>query len=235
MDRRETLEKVLELMFGLVAIVAAIGEAIANGITLSSVFGAIKDISSTLIIIALFILFIRQIPRKPKNLVELLEREVENWGKDNSPLIFKAEGYVSAKDSPYTQGFLLLQNPRSFASLSSMDPDSPEWENYAKYGSGNRLTGKFIDMPEYKQMTEDTVQVQFIMEQAHFSNMVEINEIVDSIISAINQRYKNLVGAHRIGASYKFTLQYKKIETEDDVRTFVDILDYVLSLVKVVA
>lgn len=98
-----------------------------------------------------------------------------------------------------------------------------------------KYTGKFIDLPDYKTMTENPAKVQFIMEQSHFSKMPEISKIIDDIIYSINIRYKDIATASRIGSSYKFTVSYKKIVTAEDIDEFVGILDYVLSLVKVVA
>lgn len=236
MDKNETREKTFELVFGIIAILAAIGEALANGFDIASVMGAVKDVSGTLIIVVLFIMFVKQIPRKPKNLVDILKYEVENWGMNNAPLIFKAEGYVSAKDSPYTQGFLLLQNPKRFASLIDLNPESLEWIDYAKYGSGKKLTGKFIDLVDYKKMTEESPRIRFIMEQSHFSKMEKIDDIIEDIIRAINIKYKDIVSAKREGNSYKFVLTFKKkIETVSEVERLVNVLDYVLSLVKVVS
>lgn len=235
MNKEEFQEKFWGGVFGVIAIAAAIGEAFANGISLSTILGAVKDVSGTLVVVVLLVTFIKQLPRKLKNTAEILEQYVENWGVDNAPLIFKAQGYVSAKGSEYTQGFLLLQNPRSFASLSYLNPSSPDWIDYAKYGGGKKYTGKLIDLPDYKTMTENTSKVQFIMEQSHFSKMPEISNIIDDIINSINVRYKDIATASRIGTSYKFAVSYKKIVTAEDIQVFVGILDYVLSLVKVVA
>lgn len=235
MDKVDFQEKIWGGIFGVIAIVAAIGEAIASGISLSTILGATKDISGTLVVVVLLVTVIKGLPRKLKNTAEILENAVNSWGTDNTPLIFKAESYVSAKGSDYTQGFLLLQNPRSFASLSHLKPTSPDWIDYAKYGGGKKYTGKFIDLPDYRTMTEDIAKVQFIMEQSHFSRMPEIDKIIDDIIDSINIRFKDIAAASRIGASYRFTVTYKKIVTAEDIREFVDILDYVLSLVKVVA
>ena len=235
MNKEEFQEKFWGGVFGVIAIAAAIGEAFANGISLSTILGAVKDVSGTLVVVVLLVTFIKQLPRKLKNTAEILEQYVENWGVDNAPLIFKAQGYVSAKGSEYTQGFLLLQNPRSFASLSYLNPSSPDWIDYAKYGGGKKYTGKFIDLPDYRTMTENTAKVQFIMEQSHFSKMPEISKIIDDIIYSINIRYKDIATASRIGSSYKFTVSFKKIVTTEDIDEFVEILDYVLSLVKVVA
>ena len=101
MDKMEFQEKFWGWIFGIIAIVAAIAEAIANGISVATVFAAIKDVSGTLIVAVLLITFIKQLPRKPKNLLERLENEVEEWGKKNSPLIFKAEGYVAEQGGEY--------------------------------------------------------------------------------------------------------------------------------------
>ena len=40
-------------------------------------------------------------PKKPKNITEVLEKTIEDWGLDNAPLIFKTEGYVSAQDTGF--------------------------------------------------------------------------------------------------------------------------------------
>lgn len=235
MNQEDFQEKFWGGIFGIISISAAIGEAVVNGISLPSILGAVKDVSGTLVVVVLLVAFIKQLPRKLKNTSEILEQSVENWGIDNAPLLFKAQGYVSAKGSEYTQGFLLLQNPRSYASLSNLNPSSPDWLDYAKYGGGKKLTGKFIDFPDYKTLTEDTAKIQVTMEQSHFSKMPEISNIINDIINSINVRYKDIATASRIGSSYKFTVSYKKITTAEDIKIFIEILDFILSLVKVVA
>ncbi|KAF5037323.1 hypothetical protein DSECCO2_565810 [anaerobic digester metagenome] len=235
MNQEDFQEKFWGGIFGVISITAAIGEVVINGISLPSILGAVKDVFGTLVVVVLLVAFIKQLPRKLKNISEILEQSVESWGIDNAPLIFKAQGYVSAKGSDFTQGFLLLQNPRNYASLSYLNPSSPDWLDYAKYGSGKKFTGKFIDLPDYKTMTETTTKIQFIMEQSHFSNMPEMNKIISDIVNSINVRYKDIATASRIGSSYKFTVSYKKISSAEDIKIFIEILDYILSLVKVVA
>ena len=74
MDKMDFQEKLWGGIFGIVAIVAAIGEAVAGGMSVSSVLGAIKDVSGTLIVGVLLVTFVKQLPRKPKNIVEKLEK-----------------------------------------------------------------------------------------------------------------------------------------------------------------
>lgn len=236
MDKMDRDEKLWGGIFGIIAILAALTEMFINGVTASSIAGAIKDISGTLVVVVLLVTFLKSLPRKPKNLSEILEQAVEDWGNDNSPLIFKTENYVAAQNSAYTQGFVLLQNPRNYVSLanSKMDKDNADWKRYAQYGNG-KLTGKFLDMPGYRTMTQDGFDVLFVMEQSHFKNMPEIDSIVKDIVAAINSRCDGQVLAERVGASYKIRLACKRIESVQDVEAFVDTLDFVLSLVKVVA
>ncbi len=235
-DDFDVLEKIGGGLLGVLAIGAAIAELILGGIDAASIAGTIKDVAGTAIVVVLLGAFLRRIPKKPKNIAEILEKAVENWGNDNVPLIFKTEGYVSAQNSEYTQGFVLLQNPRNYVSLanSKMDSSNPEWKKYAQYGSG-KLTGKFLDMPSYVSMTQNNFDVLFVMEQSHFKNLSEINTIVKDIISAVNAHCNGAVTATRVGEANKFRLSCKKVETLEDVTVFVDTLDFVLSLIKVVA
>lgn len=236
MDNMDRDEKVWGGIFGIIAIVAAIAEIFINGVDAASILGAIKDVSGTLVVVVLLIAFIKSLPKKPKNLAEKLETDVEDWGTDNAPLIFKTENYVAAQNTDFEQGFVLLQDPRSYVSLSNskLDKDNPEWYKYAQYGNG-KLTGKFIDLPSYQFMTQNDFHAMITMEQSHFKNMPEIDSIIKDIVAAINARSGSNIHAERVGASNKIRLICKKIETFEEKDHFVDMLDFVLSLVKVVA
>lgn len=232
MDKVEFQEKFWGGIFGIIAIVAAIAEAISNGISAATVFAAIKDVSGTLIVVVLLITFIKQLPRKPKNLLARLEDEVEEWGKKNSPLIYKAEGYVAEQGGEYVQGFVLLQNPQDYMKLSNLTPESSVWSDYARYES--KKTGKFIDMPSYETMTGNNFKIRIVMKQSHFSKKEGIEEILQDIISSINSRYVNEFEAVQIGKSLSFTVSVKSITTDKEMQRFIELIDYILSLVKVV-
>ena len=235
MDKIDRDEKLWGGIFGIVAIVAAIAEMFINGIDAASIIGAIKDISGTLVVVVLLVAFVKSLPKKPKNLPEILEQSVEDWGCDNAPLIFKTEGYVAAQNGAYTQGFVLLQNPKSYIALANqkLNQDNPEWKKYAQYGNG-KLTGKFLDLPSYQVMISSNFDMMIVMEQSHFKNMPEVDAVVDDIVDAINARGETQVHAERVGKANKIRLSCRKIESSQDVEFFVDMLDFVLSLVKVI-
>ena len=235
MDRNDFIEKVIGGILGAVAIIAAIVEMILGGFSAESIVAAIKEIAGTLIVVVLLVAFVKSLPKKPKNLSEILEKSVEDWGIDNAPLIFKTEGYVAAQNSAYAQGFVLLQNPKNYIALANqkLNQDNPEWKKYAQYGSG-KLTGKFLDFPSYHTMISSDFDMMIVMEQSHFKNMPEIDAVVDDIVDAINARGETSVHAERVGKANKIRLSCKKIASSQDVEFLVDILDFVLSLVKVI-
>ena len=235
MDKMDRDEKLWGGILGIVSILAAIAEMFIIGIDAASVAGAIKDISGTLVVVILLVAFVRGLPKKPKNLSEILEKSLEDWGSDNAPLIFKTEGYVAAQNSAYTQGFVLLQNPKNYIALANqnLNKDNPEWRKYAQYGSG-KLTGKFLDLPSYQSMLSADFDMMIVLEQSHFKSMPEIDTVVNDIIRAINARGEAIIHAERVGKANKVRLSCRRIESAQDVEFLIDMLDFVLSLIKVI-
>ena len=151
-ERKDWIETFIGGACGVIAIVAAIVEyALGDN---GAIAGMLKDIFGTLVVVVL--LFAAMPKRKPKNLSDILEKAVEEWGENNAPIIFKTEEYVQAQNSSSTQGFRLLQDPKGdYITLvnKNLTRNSEEWSKYAKYSKGNHLTGKFLDMPDYATMT----------------------------------------------------------------------------------
>ncbi len=87
MDKLDIQEKVWGGIFGGIAIIAAIAEMFFNGIDAAAVAGTIKDVFGTLIVIVLFITFIRQIPKKAKDFKGIFKAEMEKNIAKYSPLI----------------------------------------------------------------------------------------------------------------------------------------------------
>ena len=236
MDKMDNIEKLWGGLFGIAAIVAAIVEMFINGVNASSVISMIKDVSGTMVVVLILIAFINNLPKKPKNLTDILAKSVEDWGNDNVPLIFKTENYVAAQNTSFSQGFVLLQDPRKYVKLSNqnLERNNPEWKKYAEYGN-SKFTGKFLDLPNYEKMTQENFNVAIIMEQSHFKKIENIDEILDDIRNAISSKCVGCISASRSGKSLRLNLSYKKIESIQDIEAFVDALDFILSLVKVIA
>ena len=234
-EKREWIEIFVGGACGVLAILAAIVEYCLgdNG----ALAGMFKDIFGTAVVVVL--LFASMPKRKPKNLVGILEQAVEDWGLDNAPVIFKSEEYEQAKDSNKTQSFVLLQDPKKeYINLvnAKLKPGSSEWTEYANASKHNHRTGKFLDMPSYEDMVQGKFEILLCLEQKHFTDMDEIDSIINNLEAAINVHIGEKMTAKRTSASQKkIRLSCEQIESEQDVNEFVDALDFILSLVKVIA
>ena len=230
MDRKDKLEVFAGGTFGIIAIIAAIIEFSLPDY--GAIAGCIKDIFGTLVVV---VVLFASIKFRAFGIESVLKNAVEDWGADNAPLIFKIESYEAAQGSSYSQGFALLQKPRDYVSLvkRNLKNGTEEWNKYAKYSRGNHLTGKFIDMPSYKEMTHRNFSISIGMKQKHFSDIPDFQIIFKDIVDAVDQR--DGVKARPIGQSAEFVLEFDEIRTKGDVENFVDTLNFILSLVKVIA
>ena len=237
---KKIIEEKHDLLAGLLAVAALcaiVCEIVFGGFTKESIAGGIKDLSGILIdVMVLFIAASVFIKKKQKNIVSLLDNAIQDWGDKNLPLIFKVEGFKQAQNSSYTQGFALLQNPREYIRVlrKNLTPAHPEWSKYAAYTSG--VTGKFIDMPSTIAMTTDKFDICVVMSQSHFKNMPDFDKAFEGIVECVNSRYQDFLTAYPLGKEFKFKMEFKhEIKTKEDVYTLIEVLDYIVSLVKVVA
>lgn len=236
MDKLDFKEKVWGFIFGIIAIASAVAEMISGGISWSAFWGMLKDIASTAVVIVVGYAFINSIPKKAKDATGKLETAVLEWGMNNTPLIFKAENLRAPQNSNYTQGYLLLQYPDKYVDLvkGNLNPESPEWLDYATYNGGKKYTGRFLIMPDFDAMTKKPFTVNFSMKQKHFESIASFDENVDIIIKALNARFNdNKVFAKPVGKR-EFEVSYQPLTTDNDISMFIDSLDFVLSMVKVI-
>lgn len=238
MDNLDSKEKFWGGIFGIIAIAAALCEMVINGISLATIVGAVKDVSGTMVVVVVLVAFVKSLPKKPKNMLEKLEYAVEEWGKENVPMIFKIKDFPTEAKMEYKQGFFLLQNPDEYINLAmlNLNEDSPEWDKYARYGKGNNKTGRFIYLPSYENMINEPFTFEIYLEQKHFQNDSVIDENIVKMVDALNKRENKTYSAERVGKSKTIRINYiKAINTEEESEAFVDVLDFVLSMVKVIA
>ena len=235
---KKILEKtdLLAGIFAIMAVVAIICEVAFASFTKESIASGIKDMSGILVdILVLIVATSVFVKKKTRNITAILENSIEKWGNDNLPLVFKVEGFKQAQNSTYTQGFALLQNPREYITVlkKNLNPNHPEWSKYASYSSG--ITGKFIDMPSAESMTSGKFDICIVMTQSHFRNMPDFDKTFSGIIDCIDANYKDVIKIYSIGKEFKFKIEFKQeIKTQEDIDILIEVLDYIVSLVKVV-
>lgn len=145
-------EKLWGGIFGVLAIIAAIGEMFANGISLGSVLSAVKDVSGTLVVVVLFIAVVKSlIPVKNSmSFTEKLESGLDKWREANNNMIVKAEDSDGSKDK---YGL-------------SMKPDMNAF--YGAKGKGK--PGVFVRMPALNSndWTKENIEMEFWLNRGTF-------------------------------------------------------------------
>lgn len=225
MDRKDKIE----IFFGGVMGIIAIAAAVIEHCTGSNIAGCIKDVSGTLVVVA--ILF-ASIKLPSFGLKGKIEESVEKWGLENAPLIFKAKNFVEAKNNTASQGFKILQNQEDFTKyiVIPMKKDDEEWDKLADYG--NHKTGKFITMPSYDEMIQNDFVITVYTNQKHFEELPDFKANFSNLITACNNRYGRIATQH--GNQFVFDLSFKKIKNSEDIDKLIEVLDFVLSVVKVI-
>lgn len=99
MDKIDFQEKIWGFVFGVIAIIAAISEMFVSGISAASVLGAVKDVFGTLVVVVVFVVVIRNLPKKPKNFREEFDKKIESVSEKYGSLIRKEELSVETQNS----------------------------------------------------------------------------------------------------------------------------------------
>ena len=99
MDKNDLQEKIWGFVFGVIAIIAAISEMLVGGISAASVLGAVKDVFGTLVVVVVFVLVIRTLPKTPKNFREVFDKKIESVSEKYGSLIRKEELSVETQNS----------------------------------------------------------------------------------------------------------------------------------------
>ena len=88
----DNFEKIGGGILGAVAIISAILEMIFNGITLSSVMAAIKDVSGTLIVVMVLLVALKKLfPKKQQGFANVFKQEMESITEKYNPIIKEVE------------------------------------------------------------------------------------------------------------------------------------------------
>lgn len=211
MDKFDFQEKVWGGIFGGIAIIAALAEMFINGIDAASIAGAVKDVFGTLIVIVLFITFIRQIPKKSKDFRGIFKAEMDKNIVKYSPLI----EIDSAKEGRYKIASRLDaiydNNPGAYSTLFDFDYKSEIQFNVSKTVFAGRgasdaefaeLQGRIVSDVSRKieknfgeivsecSKTSSGFKIKFRNELSTDEEAVAAAEIVDNVMLLFIAEYK---------------------------------------------
>lgn len=204
-------------IFGIISILAAIAEAVFNGLSPAAVAGSVKDMAAMLVTVMIFMLAIRSlIPKKvDMGITEKIIQALDSWQKSNSTMILKSDD----DDKTGKYGFNMRTDVRNFYHTTPQSKNAgwfvrlplPAEDNYTKEGIKLEFhlnKGTFFDGLKAK---EDVIGAKFI-------------ELNDLICRFINAKYDKTLAA--VGRNDLITIKFNEpIQTEEDIAHLTDVLN----------
>lgn len=211
MDKFDFEEKVWGGIFGGIAIIAALAEMFFNGISAATVAGAIKDIFGTLIVIVLFITFIRQMPKKSKDFKGVFKAEMDKNIVKYSPLISadsekdgrykiasrldaiydnNTGAYSTLFDFDFRSEIQFNVSKTVFAGRGASDSEFAELQGRIVSDISRKIEKNFGEIVSECSKTSSGLKIRFRKELSTAEEAVAAAEIVDSVMLLFIAEYK---------------------------------------------
>lgn len=214
MSKLDLREKLWGGIFGIISILAAIGEMFIKGVSSESVFGVIKDVSGTLVVVVLLVVVVKNlIPKKYQlSFEERLEAALNKWQKANSNMII--EGVIA--DSKYDLSIRVDVN--DFYNLVPKTKDK----------------GMFLRMP---LLTEENyrnpnIVLNFFLRKSVFLVGVEDEQLMSSFThlnskfcTYINTRFQKFAVANGPTSQEIDVIIMNPIITDEDIDKLIEVIN----------
>jgi len=206
-------------LFGIIAIIAIIFETFDSALDSTAIWAAIKDISSTMVAVMVFIIAIRSIPRKnKKSFEERLKDALNTWESQNSNMIVKSTDDHKTNKFGYSMRTDLNDFFRPFPLTKNV--------------------GWFVRMPfiEEENYRKEKVKIEFHLNKGTFigTKAIDKNELASSFNTLIhlftgfiNKKHKDFAFAS--GKGDTIVVEFlDPIVTDQDIDGFISLLNSML-------
>lgn len=223
-------ETMLGGITSVIAIIAIIIQMDINGFTTDSITGGVKDISTTVVALLVLIVAVRKLrPKKEKlGFDELMNSALDQWSKRNYPLITRKEVIskkVNSKDVTLQRYFMLTDNEHLFD--FAKDSVVENWK-----------TGLFVEIPEIKEENYNTPTIVFHLNESTFLKKLDPNKDIKDQLKSLSHKFseaalnnfKTIISSAD-DKSNSITIRFENnIKTNEEIKAFVDVLEYVMTL-----
>ena len=195
-------------VFGIIAVLATIGEMIANGVSVATILGATKDISGTLVAVMVFIIAVKHLFIKKKmDFDSVFETEMEKVTEKYAPILVKDESTVGRYNIASNLDSILGNETGSYHTLFDMDKRSITFNVTKTVFMGKskdsfddkqklistRIASKLeksSDIVEKAETTPKGVKITFKEELQTNDDAIALAEIIDCVILLFFVEYK---------------------------------------------
>lgn len=225
MDKLDVQEKIWGGVFGVVAVLAAIAEMVTNGISASSVFGMIKDVAGTLVVVVVMVAVARLlVPKKAsRSFEERLQKALEDWKNTNSNMIVKNDTMDGKSKSDVAGRYYGL----------GMKTDMNDFYNEV---SMTTQAGWFVRIPIIRRenYNHENIEINFHLNKETFFGRGpnisgdelnhKFNELSNKFSEYINRRFVGYAKAASKNDTIKVLIQNPVINDED-ISRLVDLIN----------
>ena len=195
-------------VFGIIAVLATIGEMIANGVSVATILGATKDISGTLVAVMVFIIAVKHLFIKKKmDFDSVFETEMEKVTEKYAPILVKDESTVGRYNIASNLDSILGNETGSYHTLFDMDKRSITFnvtktvfmgKSKESFDDKQKLIStriaskleKSSDIVEKAETTPKGVKITFKEELQTNDDAIALAEIIDCVILLFFVEYK---------------------------------------------
>lgn len=175
MDKNDKREIIFGGFFGIVVVIAATLEMVFNGISLSGIFGAIKDIAGTLVVFVVLFAYISE-HKKVKGIRGSIESGMKEIEKKYSPLIREEVTTETSNEAKKTK----LEKVIRYEIAKDCD---------AIYGKQCKSYAPFFEIS-----VDDSDKVEFYIRKKFFSeeddNSFDASRIANNLRAYMSKRYE---------------------------------------------
>lgn len=159
MDKLEIREKLWGGIFGTIAIFAAVAEMFVCGVNLSSVFGMIKDVFGTLVVVLVMVTVAKTIMPKKETLTfeDKLSNTLNHWVDAHSNMVVKTSKMPQGHENDF--GISMTTDINRFYNTEKLKSDNGN-------GVGRFLRITHIDKETYKN---NNVKLEFFINAQTYS------------------------------------------------------------------
>ena len=189
MEKLDIKEKVWGGIFGIIAVVAAIGEMIANGISTPTVLSALKDVSGTLVVVVVMVAVVSLLSTKkhPLSFEDRLKSALIEWIDEHSNMIVRTTKLPKGHENDF--GMSMTTDINRFYNNEILKSDS---------GNG---VGRFMRLTEIdaKRYAKNDVSIDFFINAQTYCNIAddgdgtnELSEVGKNLASYMKGSFNNI-------------------------------------------
>lgn len=212
-------------IFGAIAIIATIIQMSISGFSQDAVWSGIKDLSATMVGVAVLIMAMKNFfPKKPVTFEKALDVELKKWVERSFPLVHRA------KDCPEKIRYYLITKTEKI--LTMTQDELQEIEEKGSVNSGT-FNGKFVEFP-----LESKKRIVFFLNASTFKERANVRGksyedtlslLASQISNNINKKFSDVCRADAGKDTISVTF-HKEPNKVDDAKDIVKLIDHVLSL-----